>query len=152
MNKIDERLKFKKNDIILFSFSIITIVTIFLISFFSVNKTENKHVEIKYKNNLLFDKNDINKSTSISFPENGTKKISFTSLDKEIYNLDFSFDSVTITLYSDKSIQILEEDITCEDRICSKMGRIYASNTPIVCLPNMIQVMIVGDDFPESVN
>lgn len=153
MKNLDERLKFKKGrDIILFSFSIIVIITIFLISFFSNTRSVNKYVEIKYNKTILFDKDDKDRSTHISFPTNGIKKLTFKKTDSAIYNVDFIFDSLAITIYDDQSIQILDEDISCPDHICTKMGRIYASNTPIVCLPNMIQVMIVSSSFPESVN
>ncbi len=158
-NISDKRLTFNpRKDIPLFSFGILLIVSIFLASYFSVRKSDNVHVEIKYQNQLLFDKNDSERKKEISFPMTGEKKITFMKKEASTYIegiTEFSFEgeSVSFTLYSDKSIQIMTEDITCPDHVCSKMGRIHSLYTPIVCMPNGIQIMIVSDyGFPESVN
>ena len=46
-------------------------------------------------------------------------------------------------------IEIKTADITCPDHTCSKMGKISFTYTPIVCLPNQIQAMIVAESLPE---
>ncbi len=146
-------------DIILYAGCLILIVFTFVLALIS-KSTDNKntYVEIKYQDTLLYVKDDKEKNTKISFPEEGEKKITFQKEDASIYiqgleNFDFMGENVTITLYSDKSIQIIKEEITCNDHVCSKMGRIYEVDIPIVCLVNHIQVMIKSNTgLPESVN
>ena len=155
-----EELSFQpKKDIPIFIFSVLLIGIVVLMTFLYKKKdSTDSYVEIRYQNRLLYDKEDETKSTSIQFPVSGEKRITFRKEDASYYFTDlntFSFegDYVSITLYSDKSIQIHKEDITCSDHVCSNMGRIYETYTPIVCLPNSIQVMIVAKTgFPESVN
>ena len=143
-------------DVLLFAFCFFSIVIIVLLTAFSKPENENAHVEIRYQDTLLWDKNDPEKNTAISFPKQGEKKITFTKEDSSIYLKDgekFIFDNpITFTLYSDCSIQLLEEDVTCPDHTCVHLGRIYLSYVPLVCLPNHIQAMIVVDSYPESVN
>lgn len=148
-----------KKDIPIYLFSILLIAFIFCFCFFSNKNSDQKYVEIKYQNRLLYDKDDTNKSTEISFPKEGEKKLTFYKNEANIYFSDideFAFldDKITITIYSDNSIQIKKEDITCSDHVCSNMGRIYQVNTPIVCLPNQIQVMIKtkSNHYPDVVN
>lgn len=143
-----------KKDIPLIILSILLVISIFLTSYFlKPNSSDNTYVEIKYQSQLLFDKNDSNKSTRISFPKEGEKKLTFTKEESNIYlsNDTFAFqgDSITITLYSDKSVQILYDEVYCKDHTCSKMGRIYQTYVPLVCLPNHIEVMIKNESFPE---
>lgn len=146
-------------DILLYSGCLFLIVFTFVLALFS-KSTDNKstYVEIRYQNTLLYAKDDKGKNTKISFPEDGERKITFQKEDASIYipgleNFDFMGENVTITLYSDKSIQILKDEITCSDHVCSKMGRIYEVDIPIVCLVNHIQVMIKSDmGLPENVN
>ncbi len=146
-------------DIILYSSCIFLIVFTFLFALFSKSTSkENTYVEIRYKDTLLYEKDDKEKNTKISFPEEGEKKITFQKEDASFYieglqSFDFMGESVTITLYSDKSIQILKDEITCNDHVCSKMGRIDKVDIPIVCLVNHIQVMIRSSTgLPENVN
>ena len=65
-------------DGILFVVSILVIVLIFLVSYYSRPKTDPKtlFVQIKYQDTLLYDKNDPAKKTNISFPSEGEKKVS----------------------------------------------------------------------------
>lgn len=146
-------------DIILYSTCVLLIVFTFVLALISKStNNQNTYVEIKYQNTLLYEKDDKEKNTKISFPEEGEKKITFHKEDASIYisgleNFSFLGESVTITLYSDKSIEIMKEDITCNDHVCSKMGRIRQVDIPIVCLPNHIQVMIRSNTgLPENVN
>lgn len=156
-DEVLERLHFKpKKDIPLFILAILSIVVIILISVFSKPKSSDLHVEIRYQNHLLWDKNDESKSTAISFPKEGSKRVTFDKEDSSLFFTDgttFLFDyPITFTLYSDYSIELLEEDVECPDHICSHMGRIYQTYVPIVCLPNQIQAMIVASSFPETIN
>lgn len=151
MEKNNENLhyhKVKDSIVILIAVFIIVLISIFSILSFSNNS--ETHVEIKYQNYQLYDL-ETNKK-EISFPSSGEKKITYKKEDGlKMINKEFDFksESITFTLYSDKSIQILKQDITCSDHICSKMGRIYTPNTPIVCLKNQIQIMIVKNTTGE---
>lgn len=145
-------------DGILFVVSILVIVLIFLVSYYSRPKTDPKtlFVQIKYQDTLLYDKNDPEKKTNISFPREGEKKISFTKEDGSLYlgeEKDFVFQGkgITFTLYDDYSIQVLHDDVECKDYDCFRQGRIYQPYLPIVCLPNTIQARIISSDagFPE---
>ena len=144
-------------DGILFVVSILVIVLIFLVSYYSRPKTDPKtlFVQIKYQDTLLYDKNDPAKKTNISFPSEGEKKVSFTKEDGSLYlgeEKEFVFQGkgITFTLYDDYSIQVLHDDVECKDYDCSRQGRIYQPYLPIVCLPNTIQAIISTDaGFPE---
>lgn len=145
-------------DGILFVVSILVIVLIFLVSYYSRPKTDPKtlFVQIKYQDTLLYDKNDPEKKTNISFPREGEKKVSFTKEDGSFYlgeEKEFVFQGkgITFTLYDDYSIQVLHDDVECKDYDCSRQGRIYQPYLPIVCLPNTIQARIISTDagFPE---
>ena len=145
-------------DGILFVVSILVIVLIFLVSYYSRPKTDPKtlFVQIKYQDTLLYDKNDPAKKTNISFPSEGEKKVSFAKEDGSLYlgeEKEFVFQGkgITFTLYDDYSIQVLHDDVECKDYDCSRQGRIYQPYLPIVCLPNTIQARIISTDagFPE---
>lgn len=145
-------------DGILFVVSILVIVLIFLVSYYSRPKTDPKtlFVQIKYQDTLLYDKNDPKKKTNISFPSEGEKKVSFTKEDGSLYlgeEKEFVFQGkgITFTLYDDYSIQVLHDDVECKDYDCSRQGRIYQPYLPIVCLPNTIQARIISTNagFPE---
>ena len=145
-------------DGILFVVSILVIVLIFLVSYYSRPKTDPKtlFVQIKYQDTLLYDKNDPAKKTNISFPSEGEKKVSFTKEDGSLYlgeekKFVFQGKGITFTLYDDYSIQVLHDDVECKDYDCSRQGRIYQPYLPIVCLPNTIQARIISTDagFPE---
>ena len=145
-------------DGILLVVSILVIVLIFLVSYYSRPKTDPKtlFVQIKYQDTLLYDKNDPEKKTNISFPREGEKKVSFTKEDGSLYlgeEKEFVFQGkgITFTLYDDYSIQVLHDDVECKDYDCSRQGRIYQPYLPIVCLPNTIQARIISTDagFPE---
>lgn len=145
-------------DGILFVVSILVIVLIFLVSYYSRPKTDPKtlFVQIKYQDTLLYDKNDPEKKTNISFPSEGEKKVFFTKEDGSLYlgeEKEFVFQGkgITFTLYDDYSIQVLHDDVECKDYDCSRQGRIYQPYLPIVCLPNTIQARIISTDagFPE---
>ena len=145
-------------DGILFVVSILVIVLIFLVSYYSRPKTDPKtlFVQIKYQDTLLYDKNDPAKKTNISCPSEGEKKVSFTKEDGSLYlgeEKEFVFQGkgITFTLYDDYSIQVLHDDVECKDYDCSRQGRIYQPYLPIVCLPNTIQARIISTDagFPE---
>lgn len=141
-------------DILLYVSLALVIVAISLSAFFLKPSSENSHVEIKYGNTLLYDPNDSSKKTAIAFPSSGEKRITFTNDDGPKYlgegnNFSFIDGSITLTIYSDKSIQIKEEDVFCQDHLCSHMGRIYSSYTPVVCLPNHFSAMIVADGLPD---
>ena len=149
-------LKFKPvKDTILILISILLIVFIVLLTFFLQPKKVSSHVEIRYQNTLLWDKEDSSKSTAIAFPSEGEKKITYRQEDSSLFLKEGKFlfeHPITFTLYADCSIQILEEDITCPDHTCVHLGRIYQSYVPLVCLPNQIQAMIINDGYPERVN
>ncbi len=153
-----DRLKFQPlKDSLLILLAVVIIVVVSLASFLAKPKSGNACVEIKYQDHLLFDKDDKDKSTAISFPSEGEKRLTFQKQEAGIYipglsQFEFLSDSLTITLYSDKSVEIRKEDITCPNHDCSKMGRVYQSYTPIVCLPNQIQVVIVDQKYPEFIN
>ena len=153
-----ERLKFKPlKDILLIAVGGLIILAIVLATVFGRKDSTYSHVEIRYQDTLLWEKDDTKKNTAIAFPSSGEKRVSFSKEDGSIYlgeGKSFAFlgESVTFTLYSDHSIQLLEEDVECPDHTCSHMGRIYNTYTPIVCLPNQIQAMIVADSFPEFDN
>ena len=145
-------------DGILFVVSILVIVLIFLVSYYSRPKTDPKtlFVQIKYQDTLLYDKNDPAKKTNISFPSEGEKKVSFTKEDGSLYlgeEKEFVFQGkgITFTLYDDYSIQVLHDDVECKDYDCSRQGRIYPPYLPIVCLPKTIQARIISTNagFPE---
>ena len=112
-------------DGILFVVSILVIVLIFLVSYYSRPKTDPKtlFVQIKYQDTLLYDKNDPEKKTNISFPSEGEKKVSFTKEDGSLYlgeEKEFVFQGkgITFTLYDDYSIQVLHDDVECKDYDC----------------------------------
>lgn len=156
--KLLSRLKFKPlKDILIFVVLALLIVILSLCAFYLKPTSDNTHVEIKYNNTLLYDKNDSAKSTEISFPTSGEKKVTFTKEDGSLYlgegnEFDFEGDSITFTLYSDKSIQVLESEVSCSDKTCAHFGRVYTTYTPVVCLPNHMQAMIVADSLPEYDN
>jgi len=152
------RLKFKPlKDIILFVIAGGIIGVILLAVFLSKPKdSTGKHVEIYYQNTQLWDKEDATKSLSISFPSSGEKRITYSREDGPIFlgeghTFEFQGSSVTFTLYSDQSIELKQEDVTCPNHDCSKTGRVYNTLTPIVCLPNSLRAMIVSDSnaLPE---
>lgn len=145
-------------DSVLLLVAIVVITVVFLSSYYSKPKVDKStlFVQIKYQDVLLYDKNDTTKSTDISFPKEGEKKVSFTKEDSSLYlpeDTAFAFQGkgITFTLYSDYSIQVLHDDVECKDYDCARQGRIYNTYLPIVCLPNGIQAMIVSEKggFPE---
>lgn len=142
-----------KKDIPLLSFLLIVVISIITSTFLLLPKGNNKYVNIQYNNQLLWEKEDKDKKTAISFPDKGEKRITFRSEDGILYGIEegFSFadGEITLTLYADYSIQIRKDDVFCKDHTCSKLGRIYTSYTPLVCLPNHFQAMIVTDQYPE---
>ncbi len=142
-----------KKDIPLLSFLLIVVISIITSTFLLLPKGNKKYVNIQYNNQLLWEKEDQNKKTEISFPDKGEKRITFRNEDGILYGIEegFSFvdGEITLTLYADYSIQIKKEDVFCNDHTCSKLGRIYTSYTPLVCLPNHFQAMIVTDQYPE---
>ena len=155
--KEENRLKYKPlKDSLLIGLSVFIVVAIILIAIFAKPKTDNVHVEIRYNSTLLWDKNDPTKDTAISFPVTGEKVLQFYKDDGPIYlgegnKFDFYGDLVEITLFSNKSIKITKED--SPRHICSNLGRIYTTYTPLVCLPNKIQATIVADSgFPRYDN
>lgn len=157
MEKTKTNLSFHPlKDIILYSIGVFLIAFLFLLAFFLKPKSSNSHVEIRYENTLLYEVNDKSKNTQISFPSEGEKKITYKKEDGVLFGFKEGFlfegESITLTIYSDKSIQIKKEDVTCCDHVCSGMGRIYQTYTPIVCLPNHFQAMIVASSFPETIN
>lgn len=152
---LKKRIKYKPiKDSIIIACCIFIVVIIFLSTFLSKPKAVLSHVEIRYQNTLLYDKDDESKNTAISFPSVGEKRLEFRKEDGKIFledgkDFDFIGEYVAITLYADKSIQIKSDDVTCPDHTCSKMGKMKYTFTPIVCLPNKIQAMIVADGLPE---
>lgn len=148
-----ENLKFKPiKDGIIYTFLIAVILSLFfMILSFKSSSSNNLKVEIRYQNKII---KDIETNLDFySFPNEKERKVTLKKEDSSKYiDTDFIFDELTITLYSDKSIQILKDDISCFDHLCSKLGRIYEVYTPLVCLPNQIEVMIINNAFPESVN
>ena len=153
-SSLKSSLKYKPiKDSILIAFSACLVAIITAASFLLKPRADSDHVEIRYQDILLYDPADPLKQTAIPFEEE-EKKITFHKEDGSLFlgegnEFDFVSDTVSITLYPDFSIQILTEDITCPDHTCSRMGRIDSTYTPIVCLPNHIQAMIVADEFPE---
>lgn len=151
------RLKFRPvRDSLSFLFAGLVIFAVLLSVFLVKPKSADKvHAEIFYKQIQLFDKEDPTKNKNISFPSSGEKKVVFTKEDSPLFlptgeTFAFVGDSVTFTLYADRSIQIMEEEIKCPNHDCSKQGRIYALMTPIVCLPNQVRAMIVSDGGTPS--
>lgn len=141
-------------DSILIGTSALLVGVILAFTFGFKPREDSLHVEIRYQNTLLFDPLDPNKNTSISFPESGERNIVFHKEDGHLFlgeGVDFDFlgESVTISLYAEGAIEIKTADITCPDHTCSKMGKISFTYTPIVCLPNQIQAMIVAESLPE---
>lgn len=140
-------------DVTLLSFLLILVISIITATFLLLPKGNKKYVNIQYNNQLLWEKEDEDKKTAISFPEKGEKRITFRNEDGALYGIKEGFSFVdgelTLTLYADSSIQIKKEDVFCKDHTCSKLGRIYTSYTPLVCLPNHFQAMIVTDQYPE---
>ncbi len=139
-------------DSILIVLSFLLAVCIFLGVFYSMPTSDNVHVEIKYGSTLLWDPEDETKNTEIQFPDDGEYTITYTKEDGEIFlgegnYFEFYGDEVSVTLYSDRSIQITKEE--SPRNVCSNLGRIYNSYTPLVCLPNNIQATIVASSFPE---
>lgn len=138
-------------DIPLLSVLLLLVISIIVTTFLLVPKGTERYVNIKYDSHLLIDKET--KKSAFSFPESGEKEITLTNEEGTLYGLatDFSFidGSITLTLYSDQSIQIKKDDVSCSDHTCSKLGRIYTSYTPLVCLPNHFQAMIIENGFPE---
>ncbi len=142
-----------RKDVPLLVFLLILLLSVLCISFAPEKGNGNSHVEIRYEGTLLHEPNDETKSTAIRFPEKGEKEIVLTKEDGTAYGYPDGFaflsEQLTITLSSDHSIQIREDGITCPDHLCVKMGKIRTSYTPLVCLPNHIEVMIVDQGFPE---
>ncbi len=138
-------------DIPLLSVLLIIIVSIIITTYLLIPKGTDKYVNIKYDSHLLYDKET--KQSEFTFPTSGSKEITLYDKDGKDYGYDndFSFINgrITLTLYSDKSIQIKKEDVSCLDHTCSKLGRIYSSYTPLVCLPNHFMAMIVENGYPE---
>lgn len=112
------------------------------------------YVSIKYKETYLIDIEADTKTTHFYFPKSGERRITISKDDSEKYfgysdGFSFEGDSFTVTLYSDKKVEIKKDDIDCPDHVCSAYGKVSNSYTPIVCLPNQIQVMIESEKFPE---
>ncbi|MFA6624837.1 MAG: hypothetical protein WCS80_03640 [Bacilli bacterium] len=152
----DTRLTYKPvKDTIVIVLSGLLVVIITLLCVFTRPRTDNSHVEIKYDNVLLWDKNDSTKNTAIEFPDTGSKVLAFLKTDGPLYlgegkNFEFYGDEMDVTIYSDHSIQITKEE--SPRNVCTNMGRVYNSYTPLICLPNRFQTMIVNSSFPEYDN
>ncbi len=138
-------------DIPLLSVLLLLVITIIVTTFLLLPKGTDRYVNIKYDSHLLIDKET--KKSAFTFPESGEKEITLKNEEGKLYGLDTDFSfldgSITLTLYSDKSIQIKKENVSCSDHTCSKLGRIYTSYTPLVCLPNHFQAMIIENGYPE---
>lgn len=149
----DKRLTFKPlKDIIVVLFSFIVVVVIILLTYFSLPQSTATYVQIRYADILLYDLNDPEKRTNISFPEEGKKVISYKREDGEIFlgpgnRFQFYGEEMEVTIYSDKSVEITKED--SPRHICSSLGRSYSPYAPLVCLPNYFQVSIVMGGLPE---
>lgn len=140
-------------DILLFLLCLVIILCP-TISIILLRKSDgNKYVTISYKGIDLIDIDSTTKTTKYDFPSNGERIVTIYKNQSSLYLEDTTFgfdgDYFSITLYSDRSIQIKKEDITCKDHVCSSYGKIKDPYTPIVCLPNQIQVMIHADSLPE---
>jgi hypothetical protein len=146
------RLTFKPlKDIFLMGISALLIVVIVVTTFFLTPRSDDSHVEIRYDTTLLWDKNDTSKTTAIAFPTSGSHTVAFLKTDGPLYlgegkDFDFYGDEVDVTLYADRSVRITKE--SSPRNVCSNLGRVYGTYTPLVCLPNRIQAMIVSDSFP----
>lgn len=142
-----------RKDVPLLFFLVLLLLFVLLISFAPRKESGNRHVKIRYESTLLYEPGDTTKNTDIAFPEEGEKEIVFHKEDGKDYGYQEGFaflsDHLTITLSSEGFVQIKEGDITCPDHTCVKMGKISTSYTPLVCLPNHIEVLIIEDGFPE---
>ena len=139
-------------DSVMIVLSFLIVVCIFIGTYYSMPSSDNVYVEIKYGSVLLWDPEDASKNTRIAFPDDEEYTITYTKEDGEIFlgegnYFEFYGDEVAITLYPDKSIQITKEE--SPRNVCSNLGRIYTTYTPLVCLPNSIQATIVASSFPE---
>ncbi len=139
-------------DSIIIALSFLIVVCIFIGTYYAMPRSNNVYVEIKYGSTLLWDPEDATCNTQIQFPDEGEYTITYTKEDGEIFlgegnYFEFYGDEVAVTLYSDKSIQITKEE--SPRNVCSNLGRIYTSYTPLVCLPNSIQATIVASSFPD---
>ena len=149
----DKRLSFQPlKDIITVLFPVAVVITIILVTYFSLPQSTMTYVQIKYADTLLYDLNDPEKRTNIPFPEEGVKVVSYTRNDGEIFlgpgnQFQFYGEEMEVTIYSDKSIEITKED--SPRHICSSLGRSYSPYAPLVCLPNYFQVSIVLGGLPE---
>lgn len=137
--------------------SAVLVTAIGLATFFLRPKaTGGEHVEIKYGNLLLWDLEhpDTPDKTKIQFPESGERVIRFEKsdapqFDPSLTEFDFYGDEVEVTLSSRHTVRITKED--SPRHICSNLGEEKDPYSPLVCLPNHIQVMIVPDSgsLPE---
>lgn len=144
-------------DSIAIGLSVVLVAGIALSAFLLRPKaTEGEHVEIKYGNLLLWDLEnpDTPDKTKIQFPETGNRVIRFEKtdapkFDPSLTEFDFYGEEVEVTLSSRHTIQITKED--SPRHICSNLGEESDPYSPLVCLPNHIQVMIVPDSgsLPE---
>jgi hypothetical protein len=148
----DPRLTYQPfKDTLLLVLSAFLVGVIVFVTYTLIPKSDNTHAEIRYQTTLLWDKEDSTKNTALSFPKTGNRTLVFLRTDGPLYlgegkDFDFYGDEVDVTLYADKSIRITKED--SPRHVCSNLGRIYGTYTPLVCLPNSLQAMIVADGFP----
>lgn len=158
--KKDARLSYKPiKDTLLILGAVALMVIILLCSLLTQPNGDNAYVEIRYGTTLLWDIDDSTKNTKIAFPSDGSKVLTYKESDGptflgegnyfEFYDDGENEPMVSVTLYSDKSVEITYQ--RSPKNICENMGRIYSSYTPLVCLPNNFQVMIVKDasSLPE---
>ena len=113
----DDNLRYRPvKDSILIFLSFLMVVIIVLVTFLVRPSLDNVHVEIRYGTTLLWDPEDETRNTAIPFPESGEYTITYTREDGEIFlgegqQFDFYGEEVAITLYSDRSIQIIQPDL-----------------------------------------
>lgn len=115
----------KKNDIILIVAILICAGLYFGITKYNESKETALKAEI-YVNNKLYKSVSLNKEKTININENG---------------------KINVVHIHDGGVEI--EDANCPDKVCVKTGFIETTSRNIVCIPNKVQVKIIGQDKSE---
>lgn len=147
-----KRYNFNFQDVIFILLGIFLVISLLLYTLFGINRNvnENSFVVITYAGTEIYNR----PITEEKDPLVITKQMGITGdPENNILPIGRMFDFVGPTVevrIVDMTIQVVQED--SPHKICSNQGVVKYANTPIICEPNYIQIVIVdySSDIPDN--
>lgn len=147
-----ERYNFNWQDIIFILLGILIVVSLLLYTLLGINRSvsDNSRVVITYQNIEIYNEPITSEKTPLVITrEMGVTGDSENNIKPIGRNFDFVGPDVQINIV-DKTIQVVQEQ--SPHKICTNQGVVKYSNTPIICEPNGLQIVIlsVDEDVPDN--